>query len=128
MDLNGRTVVDISGLDRTPAPKIPTDSVNYHRDLLETNSYLQTVWRHETLKALNVTQPDGPSFTVSDGNQVTWQKWSFRVGFNYREGLVLHNVRFDGRSVLSRASLVEMAVVSVGWQVCRWCCLLQTVS
>jgi hypothetical protein len=27
----------------------------------------------------------GPSFSV-DGMAVTWQKWSFRVGFNYRSG------------------------------------------
>jgi hypothetical protein len=55
----------------------------------------------------------GPSFTV-DGNLVCWQKWQFRVGFNYREGLVLHQLGYedgDGvRPVLHRASLVEMAV------------------
>lgn len=44
------------------------------------------------LKPLNVVQPEGPSFTV-DGNHVSWQKWDFRVSFNYREGLVLHNLR-----------------------------------
>lgn len=55
----------------------------------------------------------GPSFSV-EGNLVKWQKWQFRVGFNYREGLVLHQVGYhDGgrlRPVLYRASLVEMAV------------------
>jgi hypothetical protein len=53
-----------------------------------------------------------------DGNLVRWQKWEFRVGFNYREGLVLHGLGYrDGadegaplRPVLHRASLVEMAV------------------
>ena len=49
-----------------------------------------------------------------DGNLVKWQKWEFRVGFNYREGLVLHDLGYsDGgklRPVLHRASLVEMAV------------------
>lgn len=109
VDLNSETVVKIDGLDR-PAPKIPTASVNYHRDLLSTNSYLQTTWRDNTLKTLNVVQPDGPSFTVSDTNLVEWQKWKFRVGFNYREGLVLHDVEYDGRSVVKRAALVEMAV------------------
>ena len=44
------------------------------------------------LKPLNIVQPEGPSFTV-DGNQVNWQKWDFRVSFNYREGLVLHNIK-----------------------------------
>lgn len=47
-------------------------------------------WR-TGLKPLNVVQPEGPSFTV-DGNMVFWQKWSMRVSFNYREGLVLHTV------------------------------------
>ena len=49
-----------------------------------------------------------------EGNLVRWQKWNIRVSFNYREGLVLHNVGYeDGgrvRPVIHRASLVEMAV------------------
>jgi primary-amine oxidase len=109
IDLNTRKIVRIDGMDRKP-PKIPALSVNYHRDLLSTNDYMATEWRSDALKALNITQPDGPSFTVSDSNVVKWQNWTFRVGFNYREGLVLHDVEFDGRSVLKRASLVEMAV------------------
>ena len=27
-----------------------------------------------------------------DGNKVTWEKWHIRTSFNYREGLVLHDV------------------------------------
>jgi primary-amine oxidase len=108
VDLNARKVVTINGMDR-PAPKIPELSINYHRDLVKTNSYLQSTWRDETLKALNVEQPDGPSFAVT-GRKVEWQKWSFYVGWNYREGLVLHDLRFEGRPVVHRASLVEMAV------------------
>ena len=108
VDLNAKKVVAIHGLERPP-PKIPTKSVNYHRDLVKTNSYLESSWRDERLAALDIVQPEGPSFTVT-GNRVDWQKWSFRVGFNYREGLVLHNVCFDGRLVMHRASLVEMAV------------------
>lgn len=110
VDLNSQTVVRIDGLDRLPPPEIPQESVNYHRDLLKTNSYLQTKWRSDALKALNITQPDGPSFTVTDGNLVQWQGWSMRVGFNYREGLVLHDVCYQDRPVMKRGSLVEMAV------------------
>ncbi|GAX22918.1 primary-amine oxidase [Fistulifera solaris] len=109
VDLNARVVVCIHGMDR-PAPKIPTDSVNYHRDLLHNNSYLATKWRSDVPKSLNVLQPEGPSFTVTNDTHVEWQKWSFDIGFNYREGLTLHNMSFDGRPVLNRASLVEMAV------------------
>jgi len=46
--------------------------------------------------------------------KVRWSKWLIRIGFNAREGLVLHNVGYeDGgrlRPVLHRASLAEMAV------------------
>jgi primary-amine oxidase len=62
------------------------------------------------LKALNVSQPDGPSFSVSDESLVEWQKWSFRVGFSPREGATLHNVRYDGRSIAYRLSFSEMTV------------------
>lgn len=110
VDLNTHTLVRIDGMDRQPPPKIPENSVNYHRDLVKTNSYLQSSWRSDTLKALDITQPDGPSFRVEDGNLVEWQNWNFRVGWNYREGLVLHEVTFDGRPVMNRLSLVEMAV------------------
>lgn len=56
----------------------------------------------------------GPSFTV-DGNLVNWQRWQFRVDFNYREGMVLHQIGYrdnDGpvRPVMHRISSVEMAV------------------
>lgn len=61
------------------------------------------------IKPLNVIQPDGPSFNVT-GNLIEWQKWRFRVGFNPREGATLHDVRYDGRSVLYRLSLSEMTV------------------
>lgn len=27
-----------------------------------------------------------------DGSLITWEKWHIRTSFNYREGLVLHNV------------------------------------
>ncbi|TVY55623.1 Copper amine oxidase 1 [Lachnellula cervina] len=62
------------------------------------------------LKALNVSQPDGPSFTVTDESLVEWQKWKFRVGFNHREGATIHDVRYDGRSVMYRLSISEMTV------------------
>ncbi|QTX05376.1 primary-amine oxidase [Agromyces archimandritae] len=66
-----------------------------------------------SLKPIEITQPEGPSFTV-DGSAVEWENWKFRVGFNAREGLVLNQVTFrDGdedRSVLHRASVPEMVV------------------
>ncbi len=61
------------------------------------------------LKPIDITQPEGPSFTVA-GNRVDWQKWSFRVAFDPYEGLVLHQIAYDGRSILHRASVTEMVV------------------
>src|SRR5581483_8045850 len=61
------------------------------------------------LKPLEITQPDGTSFTV-DGYEISWQKWRFRVSMHPLDGLVLHTVTIDGRSVLHRAGLGEMVV------------------
>lgn len=48
------------------------------------------------LKPLLVVQPEGASFTVTSvgetGNTIHWQKWSFRIGYNQREGPVLYDV------------------------------------
>jgi primary-amine oxidase len=67
----------------------------------------------DDLRPLDIVQPAGPSYRV-DGNLVEWQRWSFRVGFDPYEGLVLHTVGYrDGdrvRSVLHRASVCEMVV------------------
>jgi primary-amine oxidase len=62
------------------------------------------------VKPINITQPEGPSFKVTDDSLVEWQKWSFRVSFNPREGAVLHDVHYDGRSILYRMSISEMTV------------------
>ena len=86
---------------------VPTTTVNGDYDVDEIGP------ARTTLKPLEITQPEGTSFTV-DGSHVTWENWKFRVGFNAREGLVLNQVSFrDGdedRSVLYRASVPEMVV------------------
>ncbi len=62
---------------------------------------------------LQVSQPDGVGFTL-DGNLLSWQNWQLRLGFNHREGLVLHQVGFldrgRTRSVAHRLSFAEMVV------------------
>ena len=67
----------------------------------------------EDLRPLEIAQPEGVSFTVED-NLVTWQNWSFRLGFNHREGPVLHQVCFDDhgtrRDIAHRMSFAEMVV------------------
>jgi primary-amine oxidase len=114
VDLNEEKVVHVDMYDK-PAI-LPPVRVNYHRQLAHETS--GAPWRTD-VQPLNITQPQGPSFVVR-GNEVSWQKWRLRVGFNAREGLVLHDVGFDEvdasgqvvrtRPVLHRASLSEMAV------------------
>lgn len=41
------------------------------------------IQERDDFKPLEVVQREGPSFTVK-GQQVNWQKWTFRVGFNVR--------------------------------------------
>jgi primary-amine oxidase len=67
----------------------------------------------DDVRALHVHPPTGVSFAL-DGNEVRWQRWSMRIGFNHREGLVLHTVGYeDGgrtRPVAHRLSFAEMVV------------------
>ncbi|KKZ64130.1 hypothetical protein EMCG_01557 [[Emmonsia] crescens] len=42
---------------------------------------------------------------------VEWRGWRFRIGFNPKEGPTIHDVAFDGYSVLYRLSLSELAVL-----------------
>ncbi|MEO8659350.1 MAG: primary-amine oxidase [Bryobacteraceae bacterium] len=64
-------------------------------------------------KPLTIQQSEGPGFTL-DGNSMSWEKWNFVIGFNAREGLTIHHVRYSDqdrdRSILYRASLTEMVV------------------
>ena len=60
------------------------------------------------LKPLVITQPEGPSWIVSDVNTVEWQHWRFQVGFNSREGATIHGLSYDGRPILNKFSFCEM--------------------
>ncbi len=66
-----------------------------------------------SVKPLEVSQPAGVDFTL-EGRLLCWQNWELRLGFNHREGLVLHHVGFrDGgrlRPVAHRLSFAEMVV------------------
>ena len=85
-----------------PVPKTP---VNYDSSVL-------TEFR-TPLKPLDVVQAEGPSFVV-EGNKLSWDNWDVRIGFNGREGLVLHQLGYthkgERRPVAYRLSLAEMVV------------------
>jgi len=88
--------------DTTPVTDYTVPLGNeYHHDLAGT--------KRTGLKPYNVIQPDGPSYSIV-GNVVKWQKWRFRVGFNYREGPILHDIRYNGRSTFYRLSISDMFV------------------
>lgn len=65
------------------------------------------------LQPLQITQPDGVSFTL-EGGELKWQNWTMRLGFNYREGPVIYQVGYDDhgthREIGYRLSFAEMVV------------------
>ncbi|MBN9119257.1 MAG: primary-amine oxidase [Planctomycetes bacterium] len=102
VDLNAMKVIRVEEFGPWP---LPPESCNYAADRVPD--------KRADIKPLAITQPDGPGFTL-DGNSISWQKWNMVIGFNAREGLTLHHIRYrDGgrdRSILYRASMTEMVV------------------
>ncbi|KAJ3121576.1 hypothetical protein HK098_003581 [Nowakowskiella sp. JEL0407] len=83
VDLISKKVIKIEYLpERTSNTPVPVQkkSHNYMEKFQESLCTL--------LKPLEITQPSGPSFSVTE-NEISWHKFKFRIGFNYREGLVL---------------------------------------
>jgi primary-amine oxidase len=103
VDLIGRRVIRLIDHELLP---IPAEEGNF-----DDPAYVGPA--RTGLKPIEITQPDGPSFSV-DGEVVTWQGWTVRVGFDPREGLVLHHISLrDGerdRPLVYRASIAEMVV------------------
>lgn len=105
VDMNTMELLDIDRADvvADPAPVMG----EYEPDLVPG----QTL--RDDIKPLHITQPDGVSFQI-DGTEIRWQNWSFRIGFNYREGPVLYQVAYDDhgtqREVAYRMSFAEMIV------------------
>jgi primary-amine oxidase len=72
-----------------------------------------------TVKPLEISQPDGPSFTLT-GTHLQWEKWDLRFDLHPIEGLVLHLVSYDGRPVMHRGSVAEMVVPYAGTAANTW--------
>lgn len=100
IDINKMKVVRVDDFAPVPIPQ-------------ESGDFLTGLPSRPDLKLLEITQPEGVSFTV-DGWQIRWQKWQMRVSFNHREGVVLHQVGYEDngrlRPILHRASMAEMVV------------------
>lgn len=105
VDMLNRTVDRVIDLDAVP---VPEESGNF-------NDPAVTGPLRTTQKPIEITQPEGPSFTL-EGNLLHWENWSLRIGFDAREGLVLHEIGFHDRDqgrqrpVIHRASIAEMVV------------------
>ena len=97
--------LEVLAVDDHGAVSIPPDPGEYEVEHLGE--------LRDDLRTLEIHQPDGTSFSV-EGWGVAWQKWRFRVGFNDREGLVLHQLGYEDagrlRPILYRASYTELAV------------------
>lgn len=87
---------------------VPMQEHNYLPEFIS-DSY------RSVLKPVEITQPQGVSFRMN-GNEIEWANFKMHIGFNYREGIVLSDVRaFDPyeqreRSLFNRLSVVEMVV------------------
>jgi len=98
IDLNSGEVIRVDDYGVVP---IPMNEVNYEAQFQSND--------RQALKPIDIVQPEGVSFTLKD-RVLSWDKWQLIVGFNAREGLTLHDIRYDARPVVYRASIVEMVV------------------
>jgi primary-amine oxidase len=80
----------------------------------EKSNYSAGTVAERTVAPLEITQPDGAGFTITDGNHIQWEHWDLRVLFDHTEGLVLHSIGWNDngtrRPIMRRASLAEMVV------------------
>lgn len=95
------TAGEVVAIEDNGVVSMPTESGRF-------DSAYQTTTR-EDLKDLAITQPEGPSFST-DGYNVKWQGYEFRVGIHPVNGLVLHQLSLHSRPILYRAALSEMVV------------------
>lgn len=105
VDVISRTVIEV--IDYVELP-VPQEDGNFHLD-----SFLPPA--RAGFKPIEITQPEGPSFTVDPDTQVIeWLGWKFQLSFDAREGLVIRNAtladRGEDRPVLYRGSISEMVV------------------
>lgn len=89
--------------------QIPAKNHNY------LPQFLQGSYTWDRLKSIEITQPRGVSFRLN-GNELEWANLRCHVGFNYREGIVLSDIRMSDpydsreRTIFNRISIAEMIV------------------
>jgi primary-amine oxidase len=105
IDLDEMEVLEVvdNGVVDEDSP-LPPERADFRGDQVDTR---------DDREHLDVVQPDGVSWEI-DGREVEWQKWSFRVGWTDREGLVIHDITYDDdgeeRKILHRLAASAMSV------------------
>ncbi len=104
VDLNSMELLEVEDTGGVGRPETMGEYVPRH---------VPGLTQRDDIRPLEIAQPAGASFTL-DGHELRWQRWSLRLGFNHREGLVLHTVGYeDGgrvRPIAHRISIAEMVV------------------
>jgi primary-amine oxidase len=100
VDLNSMELLEIEDTFDVDRPQIMGEYVP---------RFVPGLRRRDDVKPIDIHQPEGVSFSL-EGHALRWQNWTLRVGFNHREGLVLHSVAYAGRSIAHRLSVAEMVV------------------
>ncbi|MBM9468253.1 primary-amine oxidase [Nakamurella leprariae] len=111
VDMNTMTLLEI---DELPADRVapPAPVMGEYLPELVPGQQVRT-----DLRPLDIVQPQGTSF-ILDGTELRWQRWTLRLGFTAREGLVLHQLRYTDagpgggseRPIAHRLSFAEMIV------------------
>ncbi|KAG5929888.1 hypothetical protein E4U42_004080 [Claviceps africana] len=89
--------------------KVPLEQHNY------LPRFIGDGYQPQKLKPIDITQPEGVSFQMRE-NEIQWANYKMHIGFNYREGIVLSDVRIHDpyeereRTLFNRISVVEMVV------------------
>ena len=101
VDLDAEEIVALEDNSDVPIPQTP-------------GPYRETQSKPTVkLKELIIHQPDGPSFSI-EGWKINWERWSLRIGFDQREGLVIHDVNFNDegnlRKIAHRLSIAELVI------------------
>lgn len=101
VDLDTGEVVAVENTENIPIPQTPGP----YRES-QTGADIK-------LKDLAIVQSQGASFDV-EGWKVIWERWNLRVGFCQREGLVIHDVKFNDngkeRKIAHRLSIAELVI------------------
>lgn len=96
VDATTRKVVRVdilpTGIDEETGEILPWVSQPPNEYIPEAQASLR-----DDVKPLQIVQPEGVGYRVEtlgeSGYKISWQKWTFQVGFNQREGMVLYDVR-----------------------------------